>query len=334
MKENLKKIVMIFVLLGVTTIPGVKLYADTPRVTFSDTYLTFEVWQGNGNSSVRIGSDFLTKNKNIVKFDEFELIKYGEKVFDTSNYMVTESGNDTVITLRESYLKTLQDGTYSFDMVFSRAIIPVKLHVVTHKVKVQDAYFPFVLMRGNGSAQVKLPSDLSGNEFYPELFQGLWYKGSKVAASSYSVSRYQSITSITLSKDYVEQLPEGEHYFVADFMNVDINLKLKKVTGKKRSPNNKLVKVQKIKIYAKKKKLVIKWKKQKNVTGYVVKIGTNRKITKNKITKIIRKNKNTISIRGLKNNKKYYLKVRVYRKIKGKKYWGVWSRTVSKKIKD
>lgn len=129
-------------------------------------------------------------------------------------------------------------------------------------------------------------------------------------------------------------MPEGEHYFVADFMNVDINLKLKKVTGKKRSPNNKLVKVQKIKIYAKKKKLVIKWKKQKNVTGYVVKIGTNRKITKNKITKIIRKNKNTISIRGLKNNKKYYLKVRAYRKIKGKKYWGVWSRTVSKKIKD
>ncbi len=74
------------------------------------------------------------------------------------------------------------------------------------------------------------------------------------------------------------------------------------------------------------------WKKQKNVTGYEIKFGTNKKLTKN-IKKIkIRKNKNSVIVRGLKKNKKYYLKVRAYKVIEGKKYWGVWSTRTTLKL--
>ena len=54
------------------------------------------------------------------------------------------------------------------------------------------------------------------------------------------------------------------------------------------------------------------------------------------ITQIkIRKNKNSVIVRGLKKNKKYYLKVRAYKVIEGKKYWGVWStRTTLKNYKN
>ena len=297
--------------------------AVSVKETFKDVYLTFQVWQGSGTSSVSIGDDFLTKDKGIVKFDEFEELQCNEKVVDISNYTIEELNGNTIIILKEEYLKSLTDGTYSFNAVFS------KLHVVTHKVSIMDVNFTFPLWTGSGSAKVVL--NTFPDMFYPELFERLQYKGRDVDKSNYSVTQFQGVTSIILKEQYVKTLADGEHYFNADFMNVNIKLKLKKDTIKKEVKVKKPVKVKKVRAISKKKKLAVKWEKQKNVTGYIIKIGTNKKITKNTKIVTIKKNKNQVIIRGLKSNKKYYLKVRAYKMVNGKKYWGAWSRTMSKK---
>ena len=68
----------------------------------------------------------------------------------------------------------------------------------------------------------------------------------------------------------------------------------------------------------------IKWEKISSVSGYQV-IYATRKSFKKGVKKItIKKNKSTIKIRNLKF-KTYYLKVRAYKKIKGKKKYGAWS---------
>lgn len=171
MKKKFKKACAVFLIIMVTIVfsPNVNAEPYISKFTFTNVWLTFDIWQGNGVSSISIGDDFLTKDSDIAKFEEFEEILYDGKSFDDSNYTVTKVNNNTVITLKEEYLKTLKDGTYLFNAVFSRAIIPMRLYIVTHKILLTDAYFEFDVWTGNGSAQVKMNPTTYSIDFYPEL---------------------------------------------------------------------------------------------------------------------------------------------------------------------
>ena len=79
-------------------------------------------------------------------------------------------------------------------------------------------------------------------------------------------------------------------------------------------------------MFIKNKKLKITWKKVKNADGYVIKVGENKKLTKSKKTVNVKKNKGVI--RKVNANKTYYLKVRAYKIIDGKKNFGEWSKLI------
>ena len=83
-----------------------------------------------------------------------------------------------------------------------------------------------------------------------------------------------------------------------------------------------------------KKKLTVNWKKISKATGYQVQVATDKKFTKNKKSVTISKNK-TISttIKKLKGKKKYYIRVRTYRKVAGKKVYSSWSSIKNVKTK-
>lgn len=83
-----------------------------------------------------------------------------------------------------------------------------------------------------------------------------------------------------------------------------------------------------------KKKLTVKWKKISKATGYQVQVATDKKFKKNKKSVTISKNK-TISktIKKLKSKKKYYVRVRTYRKVGGKKVYSKWSSVKNIKTK-
>ena len=77
----------------------------------------------------------------------------------------------------------------------------------------------------------------------------------------------------------------------------------------------------------KKKSIIIKWKKQKEVKGYQVRYALNKKMKKAKI-KTIKKIKKAYVLKKAKAGK-YYIQVRAYTVINGKKVFGKWS---SKKV--
>lgn len=88
------------------------------------------------------------------------------------------------------------------------------------------------------------------------------------------------------------------------------------------------------KVKGAKKKLTVNWKKVSKATGYQVQVATDKKFKKNKKSLTISKNK-TISktIKKLKSKKKYYVRVRTYRKVGGKKVYSSWSSVKNIKTK-
>lgn len=88
------------------------------------------------------------------------------------------------------------------------------------------------------------------------------------------------------------------------------------------------------KVKGAKKKLTVNWKKVSKATGYQVQVATDKKFKKNKKSLTISKNK-TISktIKKLNSKKKYYVRVRTYRKVGGKKVYSSWSSVKNIKTK-
>jgi len=83
------------------------------------------------------------------------------------------------------------------------------------------------------------------------------------------------------------------------------------------------------KLSVKKKGFSVNWKKQAKFTnGYQIQYSTSKKFT-GKATKIktVKKNKTTkLTISKLKGKNKYYIRIRTYKIVKGKKYYSSWSK--------
>lgn len=99
------------------------------------------------------------------------------------------------------------------------------------------------------------------------------------------------------------------------------------------APKVKKITVKKVKS-AKKKTLQVQWKKSSGVTGYQVQIALNKKFKKGKKTYTVNKAVTTkTTIKKLKSKKKYFVRVRAYKTLNGKKYYGSWSKVKSVKVK-
>ena len=83
-------------------------------------------------------------------------------------------------------------------------------------------------------------------------------------------------------------------------------------------------------VTAGKKALTVKWDKAARASGYQVKYAVNKKF-KNAKTVNVKKSVSKKKLTKLKSKKTYYVKVRAYKSVNGKKYYGPWSST--KKIK-
>lgn len=81
------------------------------------------------------------------------------------------------------------------------------------------------------------------------------------------------------------------------------------------------------------KKIEVTWKKIKGITGYEVQYSTNKDFKKGVRTKkVTGAAKVKVTIKGLKKNKKYYVRIRTYKKVGEKKYVSKWSKKKSVKI--
>ena len=88
------------------------------------------------------------------------------------------------------------------------------------------------------------------------------------------------------------------------------------------------------KVKAAKKAISVEWKKVSGVKGYQIQVATDKKFKKNKKTVNIKKQKTTkTTIKKLKAKKKYYVRVRTYKIVNGKKVYSSWSKVKSVKTK-
>ena len=99
------------------------------------------------------------------------------------------------------------------------------------------------------------------------------------------------------------------------------------VTSKPKSASIKKVK-------GAKKAILVTWKKVSGVNGYEIQVATDKKFKKNKKTVTIKKQKTTkTTVKKLKAKKKYYVRVRTYKIVNGKKVYSSWSKVKSVKTK-
>ena len=88
------------------------------------------------------------------------------------------------------------------------------------------------------------------------------------------------------------------------------------------------------KIKAAKKAVSVEWKKVSGVSGYEIQLATDKKFKKNKKTVTIKKQKTTkTTVKKLKAKKKYYVRVRTYKIVNGKKVYSSWSKVKTVKTK-
>lgn len=83
-----------------------------------------------------------------------------------------------------------------------------------------------------------------------------------------------------------------------------------------------------------KKAVSVQWKKVSGVKGYQVQVATDKKFKKNKKTTTVKKQKTTkVTIKKLKAKKKYYVRIRTYKTVNGKKVYSSWSKVKTVKTK-
>ena len=88
------------------------------------------------------------------------------------------------------------------------------------------------------------------------------------------------------------------------------------------------------KLKAAKKAVSVEWKKVSGVKGYQIQVATDKKFKKNKKTVTIKKQKTTkTTVKKLKAKKKYYVRIRTYKIVNGKKVYSSWSKVKTVKTK-
>lgn len=172
----------------------------------------------------------------------------------------------------------------------------------------------------------------SGDQYETSL---IYYKGSNNWNSS--IYKFNSannkIKVLSSGTGYIDKyLTAGTYYIkVSSYLdtNADYSIGVTNApasatvqTTKKKS--NKPAQVTKLKLKKGGKKTAkLAWKKVKGAKGYQIKYSTSKKFKKSK-TKTKTSKKNKITLKKL-NKKRYYVKVRAYKKVKGKKVYGKYS---------
>ena len=87
------------------------------------------------------------------------------------------------------------------------------------------------------------------------------------------------------------------------------------------------------KLTAGKQQLTVTWKKGKNITGYQVQYSLKKSFSAAKTVTIKKAATVKAVLKKLKTGKTWYVRVRTYKTVKGKKYYSAWSKAKGAKVK-
>ncbi len=168
-------------------------------------------------------------------------------------------------------------------------------------------------------------------------------KSVKLSATSYTYNNKTKTPTVTVKDSKGNTLKKGTDYTVTypkkrksvGKYTVTVTFKGNYSGTKKLTFEIVPAKANLSKLTAGKKQLTATWKTVSGVTGYEVQYSTSKKFTK-KTTKTVTikkaKTKKT-TIKKLTKGKKYYVKVRAYKTVSGKKIYGAYSAVKNVKVK-
>jgi hypothetical protein len=81
------------------------------------------------------------------------------------------------------------------------------------------------------------------------------------------------------------------------------------------------------------KQLTVTWKKGKNITGYQVQYSLKKNFASARTVTIKKAATVSTVLKKLTSKKAYYVRVRTYKTVKGKKYYSAWSKAKAAKVK-
>ena len=185
------------------------------------------------------------------------------------------------------------------------------------------------------------PQNLTSNKQNETSINIIWAKnqgnvtGYKVYIYNEKEDKYDHLGNTTKNSYTIKNLSKGKKYKfkVKAYKTVD-NIKYSgsKSDYIRTSTKTKATKIKSINKNGD-KKVKIKWEKIKQASGYEVQYSTKSNFSKNsKKIKIKKRNNTSKEINNLKNNKKYYYRIRTYIDVNAKRVYSKWSKTKAFKI--
>lgn len=160
--------------------------------------------------------------------------------------------------------------------------------------------------------------------------------GYKIYMATSKKGTYKYVGKINASENLQfvkDQLEPGKTYYfkVLAYKNVDDILIQSDYSTIKSTKTSASIVIKELK--AGNKKITVYWNQVKSASGYEIYIATTKSGKYNKVTTIKEGEKTYYTIKNLKKNKHYYVKVRSYQVISGKKVYSKFSKVQSIKLK-
>ena len=164
----------------------------------------------------------------------------------------------------------------------------------------------------------------------------IWNDGEVTAEATCSAKGVKTFTCTVCGETKTEEIPEIDHTVVTDKAVAATFKAAGKTSGKHCSVCGKVITAQKAvaklvsptvsKLTAGKKSFTATWKKAPTVDGYQIQYATNKKFTKAKSVTIKKGKTTKTTVKKLKAKQKYFVRVRAYKTINGKKVYSAWSK--------
>ena len=231
---------------------------------------------------------------------------------------------------------TLSTSTYAYDDKAKTPSVTVKVGGKTLK-KDTDYTVSYSNNTKVGTAKVTITGkgNYTGSVSKTYSIKNNFKKATISGISNKSYTGKNITQSITV-KYNGKTLKKGTDYTVSYSSNKNIGTATVKIAGKG-SYTGTITKTFKInpakqeiqKLTAKSKAFFVDWAQKGSATGYEIQYATNSKFTSAKKVTITNNKTDKTTISKLSGNKKYYVRVRSYTKVKGTKYYGAWSASKS-----
>ena len=299
-------------------------WLSNPKSLNYSTYL--EVYEDN-NHKQYVVIDTYSNNEDRYKVYDFT------KIYETADeYMLTLNNNVSASDLNALTIDEYEEGAYNY-LVSAKSLIisakPIHIHsyktVITHKASInQDGKIIERCDCGNIKSEVTINRPV---EF--KLSKTILTYNKKVQKPTITIK--DSTGKIIDSSNYIVSYSNnnskniGEYKIIVAFTGdfYEGNQTLKYYIAQKETSISKLS--------AAKKKFTVTWKKQTyETTGYEIQYSTSKDFTSGNKKVSITNNKTTSkSVTKLKAKKKYYVRIRTYKKVGKNKIYSDWSKSKS-----